>query len=110
MSTIPSKPGSSRSPRTLIIVLAVALVIALCGVVGLFAAFLAQVGADTSVAAQPTATTAATATATPSQHALAVAYAALVARDANTLSDALGAVSDQCGSDVAVCDTAVVAA
>ena len=105
MSTVPSKPNSSR---TLIIVLAVALVIALCGVVGLFAAFLSQAGADTSGAAQPTATTAVTST--PSQHALAVAYAALVARDATKLSDAMGAVSDQCGSDVAACDTAVVAA
>ena len=108
MSTIPSKPNSSR---TLIIVLAVALVIALCGVVGLFAAFLSQAGAGTHIGTtQPTATTAATVTATPSQHALAVAYTGLVARDANTLSDALGAVSDQCGSDVAACDAAVVAA
>ena len=106
MSTIPSKPNSSR---TLIIVLAVALVIALCGVVGLFAAFLSQAGAGTHIeAAQPTATTAATVT--PSQHTLAVAYTALIARDANKLSDALGVVSDQCGSDVAACDTAVVAA
>lgn len=107
MNTVPSKPGSQR---TLIVVLAVALVIALCGVVGLFAAFLSQAGAGTSGAAQPTATIAATATATPSQHALAVAYTTLVARDANTLSDALGLVSDKCGSDVAACDTAVVAA
>ena len=105
MSTTPS---TSNSSRTLIVVLAVALVIALCGVVGLFAAFLSQAGAGTRVTAQPTATTAATAT--PSQHALAVAYAGLVARDANKLSDALGVVSDQCGSDVSACDTAVVAA
>ena len=96
-----------RGPSRAIIVLVVLLVVAACGVVGLFAAFLAQAGAGADTAgttARPTVTP------TPSQHALAVAYVELVSRDAKTLSDAMGVVSDQCASDVAACDTAVVAA
>jgi hypothetical protein len=93
------KPGTSRT----VVVLATLLVMAFCGVVALFAAFLAQ-GVPGRVAALPTAT------ATPSQHMLAEAYVELVSRDAKQLSNALGVVSDQCGVDVTACDAAVVAA
>ncbi|HKW21506.1 MAG TPA: hypothetical protein VJO13_09040, partial [Ktedonobacterales bacterium] len=94
-----------RGPSRALIVLAVLLALAACGVVGLVAAVLAQTGAGNSVAAPQ-----ATATATPSPRQLAEAYVELVSRDANTLSTAMGTVSDQCAVDVSACDTAVVAA
>lgn len=97
-----------RGPSRTIIVLEVLLALAACGVVGLFAAFLAQAGAGSG--ADSTNTPRPTATATPSQHALAIAYTELVSRDATHLSGAMGTVSDQCTSDAAACDTAVVAA
>lgn len=98
-----------RGPSRTIIVLAALLVVAACGVVGLFAAFLAQAGAGANTAAQ-TARPTATATATPPQHALALVYVELVSRDAKQLSSAMGVVSDQCSADASACDTAVVAA
>lgn len=94
-----------------VMTLATLLGIAACGVVVLVSVVLAQAGANSGGAdTAPTATATRIPTATPSQHALAVAYVALVEHDARQLSAALDVVSQQCKTDVTACDTAVVAA